>query len=323
VFKSVSGFGQSKVESIKVAVAGTTLGVPVGECFGLLGPNGAGKSTTMAMVTADISPTAGDAYLAGHSITNDRQQAFEVMGFCPQADALLDLMTVKEHLEMYARIKGVDSKLLPSLVSHYLDALMLREHRNKYAHKLSGGNKRKLSMAIALIGSPQVVLLDEPSTGLDAQARRGMWNVIKREQRGRAFILTTHSMEEADALCDRIGIMVNGRLRCLGTSQHLKSKFGNGYQIELKTEDDPNEMRKAFNLIRSLVPDPSSVKMLEGFGGKLRLQVPKDPSCPLSRLFSEIEAARAGRSVQDYSIAQTSLEQIFISFARHQQDDNA
>jgi len=142
------------------------------------------------------------------------------IGYCPQFDALLDNLTVLEHLELYSEIKGIPTNLREALVNKKLQEMDLERFRNVQAGTLSGGNKRKLSVAIAMIGNPPIVFLDEPSTGMDPEARRFMWNVISRiaTQRGQSsIILTTHSMEEAEALSTKIAIQVDGNLRCLGS----------------------------------------------------------------------------------------------------------
>ena len=155
----------------------------------------------------------------------------------PQHDALLDLLTVREHLELFARIKGVSEHEVPVVVHAQLSAMDLTKFENKKAGTLSGGNKRKLSVAIALIGSPPIVILDEPTTGVDAVSKRHLWRVISRvaaEQRLCSIILTSHAMEEVQALSTRVGIMVAGRLACIGTQQHLKDRFGSGFTADVQ-----------------------------------------------------------------------------------------
>jgi ATP-binding cassette subfamily A (ABC1) protein 1 len=221
----------------KLAVKELSFGIPKGECFGFLGINGAGKSSTLKILSGDIIPTKGIAFLGGFNILTQQIQCRRLIGYCPQFDALLDLLTSREHLEMFARIKGVPETLVPALVDEKLRQMDLTDFEHKLAGSLSGGNKRKLSVAIALIGSPPVIFLDEPSTGMDPVARRFMWDVIAKvstERKDCSIVLTTHSMEECEALCTRTGIMVGGRLRCLGSNQHLKSRFGNGLQMEVK-----------------------------------------------------------------------------------------
>jgi ATP-binding cassette, subfamily A (ABC1), member 3 len=228
----------------KPAVRGLSFGLPPGDCFGFLGINGAGKTTTMKILTGDIVPTGGTATLSGYDILTEQTEVRRLVGYCPQFDALLDLLTVEEHLELYADIKGVPREHFKAVVAEKIHELDLDQYRNKLAGSLSGGNKRKTSVALAMIGNPLLLFLDEPSTGMDPVARRFMWRVIARissERKKCSIVLTTHSMEEAEALCTRIGIMVGGRLRCLGSTQHLKSKFGNGYLAVFKvappTED--------------------------------------------------------------------------------------
>jgi ATP-binding cassette, subfamily A (ABC1), member 3 len=221
----------------KAAVRGLSFGLPGGSVFGFLGINGAGKTSALKILSGDIFPSFGSAQLAGYDVVREQLQVRRLLGYCPQFDALLDLMSTREHLELYARIKGVPEKDLKKTVEKQLKSFDLVDYAGKLAGTLSGGNKRKLSVAIALIGDPPIVFLDEPSTGVDPVARRFMWGVISRvatEQRGCTIILTTHSMEEVEALCSSIGIMVGGRLRCLGTSQHLKSKFGQGFMSTLQ-----------------------------------------------------------------------------------------
>ena len=220
----------------KFAVKGITLGIPKGECFGLLGINGAGKSSTLAMLSGEFAPTEGAAFLGGLDLWTDIHACRRKIGYCPQFDALFELLTAREHLELYARIKGIAEEDIEHVVNTKISEMGLTEYADRFAGTYSGGNKRKLSVAIAMIGEPSIVFLDEPSTGMDPVARRFMWDVIsdivtKRESC--SLILTTHSMEECEALCTRIGIMVGGVMRCLGSAQRLRTKYGRGYQIEI------------------------------------------------------------------------------------------
>lgn len=182
--------------------------------FGLLGHNGAGKTTTMKIMTGETAPTNGHIKIGGHNITINRNDAFRSLGYCPQHDALWKTITVREHLEIYASIRGVARKDLSRVVNTYLHGLQIVDHANKQTQNCSGGTQRKLSYAIAMVGMPKVVLLDEPSTGMDPRSKRFLWDTILASFQGtRGAILTTHSMEEADALCSRVGIMVKGELR--------------------------------------------------------------------------------------------------------------
>ncbi|CAH8265610.1 unnamed protein product [Arabidopsis lyrata] len=225
----------------KVAVQSLTFSVQAGECFGFLGTNGAGKTTTLSMLSGEETPTSGTAFIFGKDIVASPKAIRQHIGYCPQFDALFEYLTVKEHLELYARIKGVVDYRIDNVVTEKLVEFDLLKHSHKPSFTLSGGNKRKLSVAIAMIGDPPIVILDEPSTGMDPVAKRFMWDVISRlsTRSGKtAVILTTHSMNEAQALCTRIGIMVGGRLRCIGSPQHLKTRYGNHLELEVK----PNEV---------------------------------------------------------------------------------
>jgi len=176
----------------KVAVKGVSLGIAKGECFGYLGINGAGKTSTLAMLTGDVLPSSGEAYLNGLDILKHQDQVRRLLGYCPQHDALLERLTVREHLELFGRIKNVAEEALHSFVESILVDMNLSQYQNKRAGELSGGNKRKLSVGIAMIGKPPIIFMDEPSTGMDPVNKRFMWEVIARictSQKARA----THS----------------------------------------------------------------------------------------------------------------------------------
>jgi ABC-type multidrug transport system ATPase subunit len=272
----------------------------------------------MSVLTGSEAPTAGAAFVSGLSLDlDDKTPIFATLGYCPQFDGLLELLSVREHLVMYGMIRGIREPLLGRCVDHYIRRLGLAPHAYKLSESLSGGNKRRLGLAVALMGNPRLLLLDEVSTGVDVMARRAMWSVLSAEMKLRSVVLTTHSMEEAEALCTRIGIMVNGELRCVGSAQRLKSRFGRGYQLELQTDDAPEASQR----LRAFVAQRLSAeaRVLEDFGGKLRFSVPH-VDYPLSRIFRIIEDARQELHVRDYSLSQATLEQIFIAFARDQRD---
>jgi ABC-type multidrug transport system ATPase subunit len=296
------------------AVANITFGIPEGECFGLLGPNGAGKTTTLGMLTGDVRPTSGSASLRGLDVGTQLSEIFGTVGFCPQFDALPGLLTGREVLTMYAGVKGVPPARVAAVVNVLLEKMTLARHADKCTKTYSGGNKRKLSLAAAMMGDPKIIFLDEPSTGMDPQARRAMWDVICSATRGRSIILTTHLMEEAEALCQRIGIVVKGRLACLGSVQHLKKRFGKGYTVELKTSD-VSKVPQVQEFIASLAPEAI---LGEHHGGHLNWQLPK-AGISLAALFRKFEASKTELDITEYAVAQTSLEQVFLRFAREQE----
>ena len=205
-----------------LAVERIGFGLDYGECFALLGVNGAGKTTTFKSLTRDIVPSSGEISIAGYNVLTQFGEARKLIGYCPQHNAIFDLMTVEEHLWFFARIKGVPPKGRKQVVEDCIKQLRLEAHRKSPSGTLSGGWKRKLSVAVAIIGNPPIILLDEPSAGMDPEARRFMWSVVEKiSQRDKksAVILTTHSMEEAEALSTKMGIMVRGGIfRCFGSS---------------------------------------------------------------------------------------------------------
>lgn len=221
----------------KVAVDKISFGVEQGEVFALLGVNGAGKTTTFKMMSGEIAPTEGKVFIKGFDISQDLRKAQQFIGYCPQFDALLDFLTAKEHLELFAAIKGIPVEKRKRMIDQKIKDVGLEPFKNIPAGTYSGGNKRKLSFAIATIGNPPIVFLDEPSTGMDPESRRFMWSVISNistKRKMSSIVLTTHSMEEAEALSTRIAIQVDGLIKCLGSAQHIKNKFGGGYEMEFK-----------------------------------------------------------------------------------------
>ena len=237
-------FSVDSAKKHKIAVDNLSFTVKRGEVFGLLGINGAGKSTTFKMLSGEITSTAGDSYFRGMKISENLDKVRESLGYCPQFDALIENLTVREQLELFYDLKSLSPEYKDRAIDNKIKELNLGDHEEKLSGTLSGGNKRKLSVAMAMIGNPKIVFLDEPSTGMDPKARRFMWKVISRvatEKENTTVILTTHSMEEAEALSSRLGIMVKGNFQCIGTAQHIKSKYGEGFEVEVKL----NPLQKA------------------------------------------------------------------------------
>nr|XP_046241636.1 ATP-binding cassette sub-family A member 2 isoform X1 [Scatophagus argus] len=300
-----------------LAVDRLCLGVRPGECFGLLGVNGAGKTTTFKMLTGDECTTGGEAFINGNSILKDLLRVQQSIGYCPQFDALFDDLTATEHLELYTRLRGIPWKDQERVVQWALEKLELSKYADKPAGTYSGGNKRKLSTAIALIGYPSLIFLDEPTTGMDPKARRFLWNLILDIiKTGRSVVLTSHSMEECEALCTRLGIMVNGRFKCLGSIQHLKNRFGDGYMITVRTKSSSNvkEVVRFFN--RNF---PEAV-LKERHHTKVQYQL-KSERISLAQVFSKMEQVVEVLGIEDYSVSQTTLDNVFVNFAKKQSDN--
>uniref|UniRef100_A0A663MJ03 P-type phospholipid transporter n=1 Tax=Athene cunicularia TaxID=194338 RepID=A0A663MJ03_ATHCN len=293
----------------KPAVDRLCVGIRPGECFGLLGVNGAGKTTTFKMLTGDTDVTSGDAVVAGNSILTHISNAHQNMGYCPQFDAIDDLLTGREHLYLYARLRGIPADEIKRVAEWGIQKLGLPMYADHLAGTYSGGNKRKLSTAIALIGCPQLVLLDEPTTGMDPQSRRLLWDSIVGVLRDRrAVVLTSHSMEECEALCTRLAIMVKGTFKCLGTIQQLKDKFGDGYIVTLKIKSPKS----------GLPPDPTPAEQFihMNFPGSLQREKHYNMlqyqicSSSLAKIFQLIISNKENLHIEEYSVSQTTLDQV-------------
>ncbi|KAL1448495.1 hypothetical protein MTO96_028226, partial [Rhipicephalus appendiculatus] len=222
------------------AVKELSLALRPAECFGLLGVNGAGKTTTFRMLTALTPMTYGEAFMSDVVLSEEPRKWQSRIGYCPQGDALLGKLDAYENLYLFGRLRGVPEESLPDVVAQIIDVTGLEEHSTKRCDYYSGGNKRKLSIAIALVGLPGVVFLDEPYAGVDVLARTRIYKRLTEiKQRTKcSMVLTSHSMEECEVSCDRICIMVQGTMICLGTLQHLKDKFGKGCSINFLLRDN-------------------------------------------------------------------------------------
>lgn len=311
----------------KVAVRNLSLAVEPGEVFGLLGHNGAGKTTTMKIIIAEEAATRGRVQIGGHNIHSHMAEAFRQMGYCPQHDAQWKNITVREHLECYAAIRGVPWGEISRIVDLYLSGLQIHEHADKQTQECSGGTRRKLSFAMAMVGGPKVVLMDEPSTGMDPRSKRFLWDTILASfQGGQGAILTTHSMEEADALCSRVGIMVKGELRCIGSTQHLKNLYGAGYTLEMKlsggdctpTTPSGDRLSALKEFVDGLFPDAT---LEESFADRLVFAVPQHAVNSLAECFMQLEKAKQELDIEEYSFSQTTLEQVFLKFSHYDESN--
>ena len=209
-----------------VAVNDLTLSIEEGELFALLGVNGAGKTTTIKMLSCLTAPTKGDALLMGHSITKESRAVKELIAVSPQETAIAPALSVRENLELIAGIHGFGKEKQAQKIAELSSLLGLESILSKKASKLSGGWQRRLSIAMALISEPKILFLDEPTLGLDVIARSELWDLIRALKSKATIILTTHYMEEAEALSDRIAIMKDGKLLIVGTADTIKETAG-------------------------------------------------------------------------------------------------
>ncbi|KAJ7386394.1 ATP-binding cassette sub- A member 1 [Desmophyllum pertusum] len=269
------------------------------------------------MLTGDSSVSSGEAFVDSYSILTNIHKAHQSMGYCPQFDGLDNMLTAAEHLQLYARLRGVPEKDIKQVVDSLISRMNLSEYANRCAGGFSGGNKRKLSTAIALVGNPPIIFLDEPTTGMDPKARRFLWNIIIGiVKEGRTVILTSHSMEECESLCSRVAIMVNGQFKCLGSPQHLKNKYGDGYTVTLRVGGEDPNLEAVSEFIKSLFP---GAVLKDQHHNQLEYQFPSH-GLVLSQVFGHLEANRKIFDIEDYSVSQTTLDQVFINFAKNQTD---
>ncbi|KAJ6808420.1 ABC transporter A family member 7-like isoform X1 [Iris pallida] len=296
----------------KFAVRGLSLALARGECFGMLGPNGAGKTSFINMMIGLTTPTSGNAYVQGLDILTNMNRIYTSMGVCPQHDLLWETLTGREHLLFYGRLKNLKGAALTQAVNESLKSVNLFSGGvgDKQAGKYSGGMKRRLSVAISLIGDPKVVYMDEPSTGLDPASRNDLWNVVTQAKRNRAIILTTHSMEEAEVLCDRLGIFVDGRLQCIGNANELKARYGGTYVLTVTTSSNEEEAIEV--LVRGL--SPSAVKIYQ-ISGTQKFEMPKQ-EVRIADVFRAVEAAKRKLVIYAWGLVDTTLEDVFIKVAK-------
>uniref|UniRef100_A0A8C0LAF9 ATP-binding cassette sub-family A member 3-like n=1 Tax=Canis lupus dingo TaxID=286419 RepID=A0A8C0LAF9_CANLU len=295
------------------AIRNISLVVQKSECFGLLGLNGAGKTTTFKILTGEETTTSGAVLIDGFNITKNIRKIRSRIGYCPQDDPVLNHMTGQEVLIMYARLRGVPEPDISKYVETFLYAVQLEANADDFVHIYSEGNRRRLNTAIALMGESSVVFLDEPSTGLDPVARRLLWNTITWMCRSKAIIITSHSMEECEALCTRLAIMVKGKFKCLGSPQHLKNKFGNAYSLtaKIKFENNKSKLEKFKEFIATTFP--GNVGRAE-HQGIICYYIPKQEIC-WGKVFNILEEAKALFNLEDYSVSRITLEQIFLTIA--------
>ncbi|KAG0371471.1 hypothetical protein BGX24_001628 [Mortierella sp. AD032] len=236
LYHCYSGKAEPTLRSMSFGVENNTV-------LGLLGPNGTGKSTLIHLLTGLYNPTEGSASVAGANIRTEMSLVHSKIGVCPQHDILWDDLTIADHMLFYSRLRGVPPALEQQSVDYAIASVSLTKLRDRQVKGLSGGERRRVSIAIALLGDNRVIFFDEPSTGLHPEVRRVIWDIVNRVKVNRTVVLTTHSMEEADILVDRIAIMTNGQLRCIDTSLHLKELYGSGFRLNITSK--PGQLDQA------------------------------------------------------------------------------
>ncbi|XP_021286924.1 ABC transporter A family member 2 [Herrania umbratica] len=317
------------------AVKGLWVNFAKDQLFCLLGPNGAGKTTAINCLTGITPVTSGDAMIYGYSIRSSvgMSNIRQIIGVCPQFDILWNALSGKEHLELFASIRGLPPATIKSVVQKSLAEVRLTEAAKVRAGSYSGGMRRRLSVAAALLGDPKLVILDEPTTGMDPITRRHVWDIIESAKEGRAIILTTHSMEEADVLSDRIGIMAKGRLRCIGTSIRLKSRFGTGFIANVSFTGSNNGFSPPNGdvvvpthhqeSVKQFFKDHLDVVPKEENRAFLTFVIPHDREKLLTKFFMELQGREEEFGIADVQLGLTTLEEVFLNIARQAELESA
>ncbi|EGR32580.1 hypothetical protein IMG5_076830, partial [Ichthyophthirius multifiliis] len=306
------------------AIQNNSFGVQNGEILGLLGPNGAGKSTTFNILTSFINKSQGSVKLKSIEVQNGIMDIYQDVGICPQFDAIYENLTVLEHLKLFGRMKGLKGKDLDASINYFLKVIQLEDYTHRQACKLSGGNKRKLCVAIALIGGPDMQFFDEPSTGVDPISKRFLWNTLSQslKLRNGAIVITTHSMQEAEFLCTKIGILINGKFMCYGSPQFLKNKYGKGYQVSFECSN--------INQIQQIILQQYPNAKLQTTNNqndqnnyKTTFLFPYQGFC-LSEIFNFFynDMQQNRKLISNFQVDQCSLAQIFVDFSQLQKVNN-
>lgn len=298
------------------------------EFFGLLGVNGAGKSTTFKMLTGELRPTSGNSWIGPYDVSNQRRLYLKQIGYCPQQDALIDNITGYEMLQLFARLRGIPENIINNAVEDTLDKLGLKRIGHIDCNNYSGGNKRRLSVGMALIGAPEVVFLDEPTSGVDPRSRRRLWSTLieYQQQTKSAIVMTSHSMNECECLCDRVAIMVGGQFKVLGSIQYLRTKLSQGFSLVLKLK--PDNLKHELDLSNSskLIDDymkkaflSSEIQLKDLHQTIIQYHIQPSAELTWSKMLILLEKAKEELDLEDYQItSDASLESIFLSLAKEQ-----
>jgi ABC-2 type transport system ATP-binding protein len=287
------------------AVRGLSLEIQGGECFGLLGPNGAGKTTTIEILEGLLVPTSGEVKILGHTWRKSSREVREWLGISLQETRLSEKLTVRETIELFASFYRE-----PRFTQEVLDDLQLGEKADAFVGKLSGGQRQRLAVATALVGNPKILFLDEPTTGLDPQSRRQLWEIIRKfQQAGGTVLLTTHYMDEAERLCDRLAIIDHGQVIAEGTPPELIERLGGHHVVEFEASGKCDDA--AFDLWRAL-PGVESIRHDDGL---VSLTV-REPHLTIPALLDAVE--KQGSQLLHLTTRQASLEDVFVNLTgRH------
>jgi ABC-2 type transport system ATP-binding protein len=295
------------------AVRGVSLRIEAGQCFGLLGPNGAGKTTTIEILEGLLAPTSGDVRIFGHTWNDNPRQLREWIGISLQETRLSEKLNVRETIELFASFYSE-----PRPAAEVLEELELTEKADSWVGKLSGGQKQRLAVATALVGNPRILFLDEPTTGLDPQSRRQLWEIVRVfQKKGGTVLLTTHYMDEAERLCDRLAIVDHGQIIAEGTPSELIDRLGGHHVVEFQVSKngkaDDGKDKDDDNLDRwQSLPSVESVRREDS---TVCLSV-REPHLAIPALLGAL--ASNGHQLEHLSTRQASLEDVFVNLTgRH------
>ena len=297
----LEGICKQYANSTSFAVSPLNLTIDNDELVAIIGHNGAGKTTLLSMLTGLLAPSGGTAYISSYDLAYDLDKIHQIIGYCPQFNILWEELTAREHLSLFARLRNTPLELRPYLINQKLDEVNLTTAADNLVKTYSGGMKRRLSVAISSIGNPSIIFMDEPTTGMDPITRREVWKLIQDLKKGRVIILTTHSMEEAEILSDRVVVMVNGEIKCNGTCLYLKNHYGDGYKVELVSEDPQG-------LWEYLEKEIKSLRLIDISGGSLYVSIPKTEIKDVQMFFKIVEESK----IQDWGLRNSSLEEVFM-----------
>ena len=295
------------------AVRGLSLRIEAGECFGLLGPNGAGKTTTIEILEGLLTPTSGSVSIFGHAWSDNPRQLREWIGISLQETRLSEKLSVRETIDLFASFYQE-----PRSAEEVLDDLQLTEKADSWVGKLSGGQKQRLAVATALVGNPRILFLDEPTTGLDPQSRRQLWEIIRTfQKKGGTVLLTTHYMDEAERLCDRLAIVDHGQIIAEGTPADLIERLGGHHVVEFEIGGNGDgQISGAQNERWRSLPSVESVRNEDH---TICLNV-REPHLTIPALLDAVN--RQGRQLEHLSTRQASLEDVFVRLTgRHLRED--
>ncbi|XP_065212724.1 ATP-binding cassette sub-family A member 17-like [Planococcus citri] len=293
-----------------------------GTCFGILGVNGAGKSTILKILAGKICPSKGNVSIEGVELNTRKSEYFSMIGYCPQTSPLFDEFTGKEMLEIFGLLSGIRKKDIETITDKWISDFELEKIQDKICKIHSHTNKRKLSIAISLIGDPKVVILDEPTCGIDSDGKNKFYEIMsKHRESGKTIIFCSTSMDECQKLCDRITIIINGEMHCIGTVAHLKKKFAVGFSVSIRIRRSGSSSKDVVLLEQNIlnVFGHRYCFLKEEHRDLLYYHI-KDPSLSWSTVFERMENIKRNNAiVEDYILRNISLKEIFTAFTQPEQ----